>query len=212
MTEYRETIRLKPDFAEVHCDVAYLLRIQGKYGESLVAYEHGHELGSKRPDWAYPSAQWVAQARRLARLAPRLPALLNGEEQPADAEQCLDAAVAAYSRGFHAMAARFSARAFAALPSSAEDLDAGHRYNAACSAALAGCGRAKDQPPPDLAARVKLRRQALEWLEGDLAARTRIVASGSQDVGPAARRVAAARSSRRGSATLTWPASASSAP
>jgi eukaryotic-like serine/threonine-protein kinase len=188
MTEYRETIRLKPDFAEVHCDLAYLLRCQGQYVESLVAYELGHELGSKRPDWAYPSAQWVAQARRLAQLAARLPALLNGEGQPADAAQCLDAAVAAYSRGFHAMAARFSARAFASLPSSAEDLDAEHRYNAACSAALAGCGKAQDQPPPDPAARVKLRRQALEWLEGDLVARSRIVAGGSQDVGPAARR------------------------
>ena len=71
-------------------------------------------------------------------------------------------------------------------------------------------GRAKDQPPPDLAGRVKLRRQALEWLEGDLAARTRIVASGSEDVGPAARR--RPRSSSAVRSPTTWPASASSTP
>jgi len=188
MAEYRETIRLKPDFAEPHCDFAYLLRSQGQYEESLIAYERGHELGSSRPDWPYPSAQWVAQARRLARLAPQLPAFFRGEAQPADAAQCLDFAVAACGKGLHAMAARFSALAFAADPTSVEDLDAGHRYNAACSAALAGCGKGKDQPPPDLAARIKLRRQALDWLEGDLAARSRIVASDSDDARSPARR------------------------
>ena len=41
------------------------------------------------------------------------------------------------------------------------------RYNAACSAALAGCGQGND-PPPDGAARTKLRMQALDWLAADL--------------------------------------------
>ena len=39
-----------------------------------------------------------------------------------------------------------------------------HRYNAACSAALAGCGQGKDDPRPDDAAKAKLRRQAHDWL------------------------------------------------
>ena len=36
---YREAIRLKPDHAEAHCNLAKQLQIQGKYGESLAAYE-----------------------------------------------------------------------------------------------------------------------------------------------------------------------------
>ncbi len=179
MDEYRETIRLKPDFAEPYCDLANLLRDQGQYAESLVDYQRGHELGSRRPDWRYPSTQWVAQARRLARLAPKIPAMLRGEAQPADAAERVDLALVAYGKGLHALAARLFAEAIAADPSLVEDVEAPHRYNAACSAALAGCGKGKDQPPPDPAARINLRRQALNWLGAELAARSRIVASGS---------------------------------
>ena len=190
MAEYRETLRLKPDFAEAHCDLAYLLRNQGKYDESLVA---GYELrctswAPRLPDWSYPSKQWVAQARRLARLAPKFAAMCRGEARPADAAECVDLALVASGKGLHAMAARLYAEAVAADPSLAQDLEAPDRYNAACSAALAGCGKGKDQPSPDLAARGKLRRQALDWLGRELEMRSRIVASGSGDAGPAVRR------------------------
>jgi serine/threonine-protein kinase len=66
--EYREAIRIKPDFAEAHCNLADQLKAQGRYEEALVEYERGHELGSKRADWTYPSAKWVEDARRVARL------------------------------------------------------------------------------------------------------------------------------------------------
>ena len=38
----------------------------------------GHELGSKRPDWRYPSAQWVAQAERMLALAEAAPGRAPG--------------------------------------------------------------------------------------------------------------------------------------
>jgi len=188
MAEYRKTIRLKPDFAEAHCELAGLLGDQGHYAESLAAFERGHELGSKRPDWHYPSEQWLLRARRLVRLAPQFPALFRGDAQPADAAESLDVARAAHDKGYHAAAAGLFAKAFAADPRSAAGLEDGHRYNAACSAALAGCGKGKDQPPPDEATRIKLRRQALEWLREDLAARLRIVASSARDARSDARR------------------------
>src|SRR5262249_48111777 len=53
----------------------------------------------------------------------------------------------------------------------------GHRYNAACAAAMAGCGQGKDEPPPDEATRAKLRRQALDWLRADLTLRTKQLAT-----------------------------------
>jgi hypothetical protein len=44
----------------------------------------------------------------------------------------------------YAAAARFFDEAFAAQSSLADDLSSQHRYNAACAAALAGCGQGKD--------------------------------------------------------------------
>jgi predicted Zn-dependent protease len=49
------------------------------------------------------------------------------------------------------------------------------RYNAACVAALAGCGQGKDDPPFDAAARARWRKQALDWLKADLAAWSKIL-------------------------------------
>src|SRR4029077_15617790 len=50
------------------------------------------------------------------------------------------------------------------------DLGPRHRYNAACAAALAGCGQGKDADQSDAKERVRLRRQALDWLRADLVA------------------------------------------
>ena len=68
IAEYREAIRINPDYAEAHCNLANLLSTQGRYDEALAELERGHELGSKRADWPYPSAQWIEQVRRIARL------------------------------------------------------------------------------------------------------------------------------------------------
>src|SRR5262249_1544418 len=86
---YREAIRLKPDYAEAHCNLGKALEGQGRYAESLAEPRLGHELGSKRPNWRYPSAAWVAEAERLAALAERLPAVLAGTARPADAAERL---------------------------------------------------------------------------------------------------------------------------
>jgi hypothetical protein len=50
--------------------------------------------------------------------------------------------------------------------------------DAACDAALAGCGKGEDAPAPDEASRAGFRRQALDRLRLDLAARSRVLESG----------------------------------
>jgi serine/threonine-protein kinase len=70
----------------------------------------------------------------------------------------------------NAAAARFWAEAFAAEPKLAVDLNAAHRYKAACSAALAAAGKGKDADALPTGRRLALRRQALTWLRADLAA------------------------------------------
>src|SRR5262249_45826491 len=39
----------------------------------------------------------------------------------------------------------------------------------ACTAALAGCGQGKDDPPLDEATKARWRKQAIDWLQADLA-------------------------------------------
>src|SRR5262249_49344968 len=84
IAEYRTAIRLEPDLAEAHFNLGHVLKAQGKFEDALAELRSGHELGSKRPDWRYPSAEWVRQAERLVALNSRLPALLRGEDHAAD--------------------------------------------------------------------------------------------------------------------------------
>src|SRR5207244_7349531 len=65
--------------------------------------------------------------------------------------------------------------AFANTPKLADDLHFQHRYNAACAAALAGCGQGKDADQSDARERARLRRQALDWLRADLTAYRRLL-------------------------------------
>jgi hypothetical protein len=75
----------------------------------------------------------------------------------------------------YAAAARFYAEAFTADSHLLTGRPSGHRYNAACAAALAGCGRGRDAADLDEASRAGFRRQALDWLRAELEARQRLL-------------------------------------
>jgi hypothetical protein len=112
--------------------------------------------------------RWVRPAERLVGQEKELPDVLSGKHAPAsEAERVQNAVVCALTRRYRS-AARLDAEAFAAQPGLADDLQAVHRYNAACSAALAGCGQGQDAPRPDDKGRARLRKQALGWLQADL--------------------------------------------
>src|SRR5262249_11565913 len=86
---YPEAIRLKTGYAEAHCNLGFALRNQGKFSEAVQALRTGHALGSKRPGWPYPSAEWALQAELLAELDRILPAIRAGQAEPASAEDGL---------------------------------------------------------------------------------------------------------------------------
>ena len=140
---YRRAIECKPDFAAAYIALGSALRRQERYEESLDAYRRGHELGSKQPGWSMNSARFVHNAERLVALAPRLPALLSGETQPASADEYVTLAGLYQNRKLNRAAARSYVAAFTAEPKLAEEL-ASTRYSAACAAALAACGQGKD--------------------------------------------------------------------
>ena len=58
--------------------------------------------------------------------------------------------------------------AFRADPKLADDPELLNRYNAACLAALAGCGEAGEAAAPDAAEKARLRGLALTWLRAVL--------------------------------------------
>ena len=107
----------------------------------------GHELGSRRPDWRYPSAEWVAQAERILAVAKRFPAVLRGEDKPKDNGERLAFAQMCYNTKRFATAVRLYVDAFVADPKLADGVHPGNRYDAARVAALAGCGRGNDCAP-----------------------------------------------------------------
>ncbi len=145
----------------------------------------GHELGSRRPDWRYPSAQWVAGAERVLALANRLPAIVSGEDKPRDNAERLGFAQMAYKQKHFAVAHRLWSEALESDPKLGDNRRAQHRYNAACAATLVAAGQDKRGTPPDDAAKVKLRRQALDWLKAELAAWGKLLESGPPQARPA---------------------------
>src|SRR5262249_29678241 len=98
----------------------------------------------------------------------RLPGFLDGKTTPASAAERIELAWLCSLKRLNRAAARFYEDAFAVEPKLADDQGAAHRYNAACAAALAGCGQGKDTDKLDDKERARLRRQALDWLRADL--------------------------------------------
>jgi tetratricopeptide (TPR) repeat protein len=166
-----QAVKLKPDFAEAHCSLGDALEHQGKFQEALQAHQRGHELGTKQPGWRYPSARWVRECEHLVELDRRLAAVLHRRARPKDAAEGLELACLCGRpcKRLHAAEARFYAEAFEARPELAEDVRQGHRYDAACAAALAGTGRGADAARLTEKERASWRRQALAWLRAELA-------------------------------------------
>jgi serine/threonine-protein kinase len=121
-------------------------------------------------------ADLAASDPRVAALDARLAAILKGEALK-DAAERLALALRAYETQRYATATRLWAGALEADPKLAADREAQHRYNAACAAALAGCGKGKDDSPRDDTSKGTLRRQALDWLSAELAAWSTILES-----------------------------------
>ena len=114
----------------------------------------------------------------MVELDRKLPAILAGKAKPSDAAETLGFAQLCYDKKLHGASARLWSEAFQAQPKLADDMQVQNRYNAACAAALAGCGQGKDDPPLDDAAKTRWRKQAMDWLTADLAAWSKMLDSG----------------------------------
>jgi tetratricopeptide (TPR) repeat protein len=128
--------------------------------------------------WKPRAEKNLARALVFRAIQERLPRLLGGEDRPGSAAEAVEIARACQYKRYYEAMSRFYAIAFALEPKLADDLEAWHRFNAACGAALAADGRGNDAARLDESARARLRRQALGWLRDDLAGWTRREAGG----------------------------------
>jgi tetratricopeptide (TPR) repeat protein len=182
--EFREAVRFHKDHAGAHGNLAEVLLRQGLFRQAAEEFRLGHELGSRRPGWHYPTAERLRIAERLADLDARLPRVLAGQDRPADAAESLELArLCQQYKHLYAASARWYGEAFTAQPALAEDRS-GHRYNAACAAALAVCGQGQGADGLAEKDRTRLRKQALAWLRADLAIGTRVLDRDPAKAGP----------------------------
>jgi tetratricopeptide (TPR) repeat protein len=169
----REAIRHDPGLVDAHHQLGMLLLRKGEFQEALEAFRRCAELDPKM-------AAWWKICERLAALEPRVPALLAGEERPADAAERADLAQFCYFLGRYHRSARLFREAFAEEPSLSEDSRLGRRSFAGCAAARAGCGHG-ETPPSGVQERAEWRRKALLCLQAELQGyRDRIGAEGQR--------------------------------
>jgi tetratricopeptide (TPR) repeat protein len=182
---YQKAIVLDPRNAQAHGALGQALLGKGRFAEARTASQKavhllppGHPLGN-------PATQQLRQCEQWLKFDAKLPAVLKGDAPPADATEQLGFAVLCqhYKKRYTA-AARFYTGAFSADPK----LERQHRYNAACAAALAAAGKGVDAAMLKDQKRTRLRKQALDWLQDDLAAWTKVAGNGSAPAKAAVRR------------------------
>jgi serine/threonine-protein kinase len=176
---YRAAIENDPNHAEAHCNLASCLQDTGHYAEAVTYCRRGHELGSKRSDWSYPSAEWVRTAERRAALEAKLPALFEGKVRPKDNAERFEYAIMCQIKKYYHASAQLFAEAFAADPKLIEQ--PGSLYNSAFSPVLAAAGRGQDASQLDDRERARLRKQALDWLRTDLGLYAKKMKSGKAE-------------------------------
>jgi tetratricopeptide (TPR) repeat protein len=166
--EYRKVIQIRPDLAEAYCNLGLALRDKGEFVEALSCLRRGHDLGRRNPHWLHPTAQWVKECEKLVELDARLSRVRASKAVVAEAQEKIAFADLCYKKRHFEQAARFYEEALNQQPSLADDRKASIRYNAACTAALAGIGAGDDAGSLSEEHRVRRRRQARDWIRADL--------------------------------------------
>jgi serine/threonine protein kinase/Flp pilus assembly protein TadD len=165
---FRKAIEIDGNSPEFHGGLSMALRQRGELREALAEMRRAHELPGKQPDWAAQTAKWVRECERLVELDERLPMLLSGKAKTASPDEGIEVAEICMRKQLNRAAVRFYGEAFTPVSPRTAPLIGAHRYNAACAAALAGCGQGKDADKLGDEERSRLRQQALDWMRGEL--------------------------------------------
>ena len=163
ITALRMAIKLKPDYRLAYLNLGVTLLEQAQFTDALAELRRGQ--GQPSPPDGLPFAELIGQAERMARADAKLPGILSGEAQPADTAERIALAELCQRRKLYLASVRLYVEALAADPKLKSDFPL---YNAACAAALAGCGKGNDAGDPPAEDRTRLRDQSLSWLRVEL--------------------------------------------
>jgi tetratricopeptide (TPR) repeat protein len=163
---YNSAIEIDPTYAQAYCNLGLTLWNTGDFTSAAAALQRGHELGSRFSDWPYDSARWLKECRRLVKLETQLQAVLEGRARPANSTGWNQYAQICFYKKKYLDSARFRLEAFRNDSQLADDWKAGHRYDAACAAALAAADADDGALCKDECVRWRL--QALDWLRANL--------------------------------------------
>jgi Flp pilus assembly protein TadD len=168
--EYRRALELDPKSARVNYNIVQALVDLGRFDEAhgfaRVALslfppgKPGHEDANRR----------LQYSERMLALDRRLTAVLRDDARPVDLAEHLGLAEVAVRKRRYAVAARLYEELFSKV---AVAPPGPIRYNAACAAALAGCGQGTDDVTSS--ERARWRQQALEWLRAEFRVQSRLL-------------------------------------
>jgi serine/threonine protein kinase/Flp pilus assembly protein TadD len=167
----QKAVLLNPKDARAHGALGQALLTQGRFVEARDSTRRSLDLLPRDHPLHKRGTRQFQECERLIALEEKLPAILQRKEKPADAAEGLALArLCQQYKRLYAASARLYAEAFETKPELAKDPATGHRYDAACAAALASCAQGEDAAKLENGERARLHRQAMEWLRADLAA------------------------------------------
>ena len=182
---FQRAIKLDPKHALAYGGLGEAYLTQARFAESLAATTRFVELLSKDDPYQKKAGWFLNRCKTMIRLDGRLSAVLQGKDKPANPKEYLDFTELCRIKKQYGAATRFITEALAREPTLSADLRTHHRYNAACLAALAGCGRGEDADMLGDVERKRLRKQARVWLQADLVLWDKILKSGPPKDGAA---------------------------
>jgi len=167
---YRAALKIDPRFSRAHGALGQALLERGQFAEARAATTEGLKWLPSGDPLQDDLKRELRRCEEMIARDKKLSAVRRGQTKPRDAAE--SAALASLAQQpynqLHLTAVQLYREAFA--DPKLTDPRTGNRYNAACSAALAGCGVGKDPEKTDNAERARLRGQALDWLRAELAA------------------------------------------
>jgi serine/threonine-protein kinase len=175
---YHRSLKERPEHAETCCNLGLALRDAGLFTEARAAIQHGHDLGTRRGNWPYPSPQWLGDVDRLIKVESQLDDLVTGKRPATGTNQRMLAVHALALLGRHDDSVRMLDAALAADPKLGKRPGV---LNWRVAIAMALRAAQAEGAAPDAARRTELYRKALRWLGEEVAWARRLLVSGAAE-------------------------------
>jgi tetratricopeptide (TPR) repeat protein len=187
---FEAALNLDPDDPGRLCNLGAAMLRTGRFEKALEAMRRGHDLGSKRKGWSYPSEKWVQQCERAIALERRRGEIQSGARPTIDDHLRIARYVCRPKRLFAEALDHFGA-AFSMDGALRSQLEPDHVLEAAAAGIHAATGRAADAPA-DETGRAALRNRVLRLLAAEVAESEDLVrdAQSPSDAAPTRDRVA----------------------